>query len=162
MIEASVRSAIAVAFGLAALLPAVSGATEEAHVWSGTSNGSHISLAYGPTDRSKAPVFLLSCFNGMSVAVLDVFGAIQGTRPGQALTIELSAGSSKSLEGEASVDDKTGSMFAEASDIELKPVLEVLKSPGPLTVKTGMTSRTLPDKGRAEAVDKFSQACELA
>jgi hypothetical protein len=130
-------------------------------VWAGTSNGSHISLAYGPPDQSKQPIFLLSCFNGMSVAVLDVFGAIEGTRPGQALTIELSAGSSQSLEGEASVDDKTGSMFAEASDIALKPVLEVLKSPGPLTVKTGLTSRTLSDKGRAEAVDKFSQACEL-
>jgi hypothetical protein len=160
MIGILVRSAIAVAFVLMALPPGTA-ATEDGHVWTGRSNGSHVSLAYGPLDHSKQPVFLLSCFNGMSVAVLDVFGAIEGTRRGQALTIELSAGSSQSLEGEASVDDKTGSMFAEASDIELKPVLEVLRSPGPLTVKTGPTSRTLSDKGRAAAVDKFSQACEL-
>jgi hypothetical protein len=162
MIRTSVRLALVTAFLLAMPAPASLARTEEGNVWTGVSNGSHISLAYGPFDRSKIPIFLLSCFNGMSVAVLDVFGAIEGTRPGQALTIELSAGTSQSLEGEASVDETSGAMFAEASDIELKPVLDVLKSPGPLTVKTGATSRTLSDKGRAEAVDKFSDACELA
>jgi hypothetical protein len=161
MIKSSLPSALAVVLVLAAL-PVASAATgEDGHMWTGKSNGSHVSLAYGPTDQSQQPVFLLSCFNGMNVAVLDVFGAIEGTRPGQALTIELSAGSTKSLEGEASLDDQTGSMFAEASDIDLKPVLDVLKSPGPLTVKTGPTSRTLSDKGRAEAVGKFTEACEL-
>jgi hypothetical protein len=134
----------------------------ESLVWAGKASGAHVALTYGPLDSAKQPVFLLSCFNGMDVAVLEVFGAIEGKRPGQKLTIELSAGSAQSpLDGEASVDEKTGAMFAEASDIALAPVLDVLRSPGPLTIKMGSTSRTLSDAGRAEAVAKFGKDCEI-
>jgi hypothetical protein len=52
-------------------------------------------------------------------------------------------------------------MFAEASDIEIAPLLGVLKAPGPLTVKTGLTTRTLPEVGRADAAAKFSTDCQV-
>ena len=90
------------------------------------------------------------------------FGVIEGTRPGQALTIELSAGSAElPLKGEVSLDDATGTMFAEANELKVKPVLDVLRASGPLTVNLGLTNKSLPDQGRADAVEKFSQACEL-
>ena len=103
------------------------------------------------------PVVPLSAATGNVLA-----GAIEGARPGQKIGIEFSAGGTKaSLEGEATLDDKTGSIFAEASGIEVKPVLAVLKAEGPIAVKTGETSQTLSDVGRAEAVEKFSKDCTL-
>jgi hypothetical protein len=147
---------------LGALAPGSSARTEESNVWTGTTNGSLIALTYGPLDTTQTPLFLLTCFNEMDVAVLEVFGSIEGMRPGQELTIDLSTGTSQSpLKGEASIDEKTGAMFAEASDIKLEPVLDVLKSPGPLVIKTAATTRTLSDAGRADAVETFSKDCQL-
>jgi hypothetical protein len=40
-------------------------------------------------------------------------------------------------------------------------VLDVLSQSGPLTVAIGEASSALSDQGRAEAVDQFSQHCEL-
>jgi hypothetical protein len=98
----------------------------------------------------------------MNVAVLEIFGAIEGTRPGQPLTITLSAANAKlPLKGEVSVYDATSSMFAEASDLKVKPVLEVLRASGPVTVNLGLTDKTLSDQGRADAVEKFDEACKL-
>lgn len=51
--------------------------------------------------------------------------------------------------------------FAEASDIAVKPVLEVLRQAGPLTVTTGKASASLSDNGRAQAVERFTQDCGL-
>jgi hypothetical protein len=147
---------------LGALAPGSSARTEESNVWTGTTNGDLISLTYGPLDASQTPIFLLTCFNEMDVAVLEVFGSIEGMRPGQELTIDLSAGNSNSpLKAEASIDEKTGTMFAESSDIKLEPVLDVLKSPGPLVIKTAATTKTLSDLGRADAVETFSKDCKL-
>jgi hypothetical protein len=53
-------------------------------------------------------------------------------------------------------------MFAEASDIEVKPLLELLKSPGPVTVKMAATSLNMADTGRAEAVERFGKNCKLS
>jgi hypothetical protein len=130
-------------------------------VWTEKSSEGFISLSYGSLD-SEQPILQLSCFNEMEIAVLNIFGGIEGARPGQKLSIELSAGSAKAaLEGEVSLDDKTGATFAEASGIEVKPVLDVLKAEGAITVKTGETSQTLSEVGRAEAVEKFSKDCTL-
>jgi len=51
--------------------------------------------------------------------------------------------------------------FAEASDIEVKPVLEVLRQPGPITVTVGKTSASLSDKGRSQGVERFTKDCAL-
>ena len=161
MTRIPVRLLIAAAF-LFLALPQGAAHAEESLVWSERSDEGRVSLAYGKLDPAKTPLFLLTCFNSMDVAVIEVFGAIEGTHPGQALTIELSAGSAKlPLKGEVSVDDATSSMFAEANEVKVKPVLEVLRASGPLTVNLGLTNKTLSDQGRADAVDKFDQACEL-
>jgi len=135
---------------------------EDSPVWTEKSDEGRVSLAYGPLDQAKTPLFLLTCFNNMNVAVLEIFGAIEGTRPGQPLTITLSAANAKlPLKGEVSVYDATSSMFAEASDLKVKPVLEVLRALGPVTVNLGLTDKTLSDQGRADAVEKFDEACKL-
>ena len=136
--------------------------TEEKLVWTEKASEGFVSLAYGALDPAKSPLFLLSCFNAMSIAVLDVRTEMAEAKPGKALTIELAAGDAKSpVEGEAARDDATGVTFGEASDIAVKPVLDVLRQSGPLTVTIGEASATLSDQGRAEAVDLFSQHCEV-
>ena len=144
-------------------LPLASAArAEESLVWLERASEGFVSLAYGPLDPAKSPLLLLSCFDGMGIAVLDLHIAIDGAKPGEALTIALSAGGAKSqVEGEAALDDANGIIFAEASDIEVKPVLEVLRQAGPVAVTIGQTSATLSDQGRADAVGKFSQDCQI-
>ena len=162
MIRASARRLLAACL-LGALLPLSFAHSEETLVWTSNTNGDLISLTYGSFDTSKAPVLLLTCFNEMDVAVLEIFGTIEGTRPGQKLSIDLAAGGTQSsLEGAVELDDKTGLMFAEASEVKIAPVLSVLKAPGPLTVKTAATTRTLPEVGRAEAAERFSKDCRVS
>jgi hypothetical protein len=133
---------------------------EDTQVWLSKSNGSLVTLAFGPVDPTKAPLFLLSCFNGMDVAVLDIHQDIAGAKPDQKLAIELSAGSATaSLDGETA--DASGEVFGEASDIKVKPVLAVLREKGPVTVKIGGITLTLAEQGRAEAVEQFASACQL-
>ena len=135
---------------------------EETLVWVEKASEGFISLAYGPLDPAKVPLFLLSCFDAMGIAVLDVHTQIDGVKPGEALTIELAAGEAKAkLEGEAALDEANGMIFAEASDIAVKPVLQVLRQAGPTTVAIGNTSATLSDQGRADGVSKFSQDCQI-
>jgi hypothetical protein len=133
---------------------------EETLVWLSKSNGSLVTLAYGPVDPTKAPLFLLSCFNGIDVAVLDIHQDIAGAKTGEKRAIELSAGSvTASLDGETA--DASGEVFGEASDIKVKPVLAVLREKGPVTVKIGEMSAMLAEQGRAEAVEQFAGACQL-
>lgn len=162
MSRASVRPLLAACVLAGALLPFSFARCEETLVWTANTNGDLISLSYGSLDTSKPPVLLLSCFNEMSIGVLEIFGTIEGTRPGQKLSIDLSAGGTQSsVPGAAELDDKTGTMFAEASDVEIAPLLGVLKASGPLTVKLASTTRTLPEVGRAEAAEKFSKDCQI-
>jgi hypothetical protein len=133
---------------------------EDTQVWLSKSNGSLVTLAYGPVDPTKAPLFLLSCFNGMDVAVLDIHQNISGAKAGDKVAIELRAGSATaSLDGETA--DANGEVFGEASDIKVKPVLGVLREKGPVTVKIGETTATLAEQGRADAVEKFAAECTL-
>ena len=153
---------LALACAVGALPLASFARTEDALLWTEHSSDNLTSLAYGPLNPAENPLFMLSCFNGMSIAVLDVHHELAGTKPGEPLTIELSAGAAQSLvKGEAALDEANGVTFAEASDIAVKPVLAVLRAEGPLTVKLGETSATLSDKGRAEAVAQFSKDCLL-
>jgi hypothetical protein len=162
MIRISSRLLIAACFLMGALPPGSVARAEEQLVWTEKASQGFVSLAYGVLDPAKAPLFLLSCFNAMSIAVLDVRTEMAEAKPGEALTIELSAGDAKSpVEGEAARDDATGITFGEASDIAVTPVLDVLRQSGPLTITIGEASAALSDQGRAEAVDQFSQHCEL-
>jgi hypothetical protein len=135
---------------------------EESLVWVEKASEGFISLAYGPLDPAKVPLFLLSCFDAMGIAVLDIHTQIDGVKPGEALTIELAASETKAkLDGEAALDEANGVIFAEASDIAVKPVLEVLRQVGPVTVTAGKSTATLSDQGRADGVEKFSKDCQI-
>ena len=156
------RLFLAVCMAVGALSSAISGRAEESLVWLERASEGFVSLAYGPLDPAKSPLLLLSCFDGMGIAVLDLHIAIDGAKPGEALTIVLSAGGATSqVEGEATLDDANGMIFAEASDIAVKPVLEVLRQTGPVAVTVGQTNATLSDQGRADAVGKFSNDCQI-
>ena len=138
-------------------------ATDADHVWTERTSGDDlVSLAFGPPDLAKNPLFLLSCFNQMDVAVLDVHREVDGGAPGESLTIEVASGGKQApLKGEVAKNEATGTTFGEAAGIEVKPLLEVLQEPGPLTLTMGKTSATLPEQGRAEAVSRFSQGCKV-
>jgi hypothetical protein len=156
------RLLLAVCLAVGASAPVGAARAQETLVWVEKASEGFISLAYGPLDPAKVPLFLLSCFDAMGIAVLDVHTQIDGIKPGEALTIELAAGEAKAkLEGEAALDEANGMIFAEASDIAVKPVLEVLRQAGPATVTIGTASATLSDQGRADGVDKFSRDCQI-
>ncbi len=162
MVQSQVSLFLALTLTTVALPVAGSARTEDELIWTEHSSDNLTSLAYGSLDPATNPLFVLSCFNGMSIAVLDVHHEVTGTKPGEPLTIELSAGAAQSpVKGEAALDEASGVTFAEASDIAVKPVLAVLRVEGPLTVTLGETRATLSDKGRAEAVAQFSKDCQL-
>ena len=124
--------------------------------------GGLATLSYGSLDASKSPEFLLSCFDGLEVAVLDIRGALSGGEPGQALSIELSAGGKKAeIKGEVTREEGADSTFAEASDVDVKPILAVLNEAGPVTVKIGSANASLSDVGRADAIKSFTGECAL-
>jgi hypothetical protein len=93
--------------------------------------------------------------------VLDVHQAVEGSA-GDAITIELSSAKGQApIEGEIAKNRETGTSFAEASDIRVKPILEVLRDEGALTLSIGKSSATLSDAGRAAAVAQFAKDCKL-
>ena len=60
-----------------------------------------------------------------------------------------------------SAPDATDPTYFETYVVGVKPVVAVLHAPGALTVKMGETTMTLPEKGRAEAADKFIKGCKV-
>ena len=153
-------------FLAAALLAgSLSGAVlaKETSVWTGKTNGSFVTLTYGPLDPAKTPLFMLSCFNGMGIAVLNVHADLPDNKPGKPLAIELAGGDlTVPVEAEAARDETSGVTFGEASDIEVKPILDLLRGKSPVTVNVAGTSTELSDHGRAQAVGKFTESCELS
>ncbi len=156
------RLGLPIAATLAILPLASSGRSEQASMWTENNDGGLTTLAYGPLDPAQNPLFVLSCFSGMNIVVLDVHKEIPGAKPGDPLTIELSSAKAQSpVKGEVGQNETTGKTFGEASDINVKPVLEVLRDSGPLTVKMGEASATMSEQGRAELVSKFVENCKL-
>lgn len=145
-----------------AALAALGGlARGESVVWTERTSGDLTTLAYGPLDPNAIPVLLLSCFNEMEIAVLDVHQEVEGS-PGDPITIEISSGQGQApVQGEVAKNRDTGKTFAEASDVKVKPILEVLGGEGPLSVSIGETSVKLSDAGRADAVAQFGKDCKL-
>jgi len=135
---------------------------EETSVWNAKANGSFVTLTFGPISADKAPLFMLSCFNGMGIAVLDVRPELGDTKPGTPLSIDLAAGDQTAkVEGEATRDEESGATFAESSDAKVKPILDVLRVIGPVTLKVGTASTELTDTGRADAINRFTEDCTL-
>jgi hypothetical protein len=138
-------------------------ASEGSLIWTERTDGGSVSLAYGSLDTAQNPLFLLSCFNEMDIVVLNIFSVIEGTRPGQPVTIEISGGSEKAtLKAQSEIDRKSASMFAEAGEVEVEPLLTVLRADGPVTLKMGFTTKTMSDAGREQAVDQFRKDCRVS
>lgn len=147
---------------LAILVLAEVAKSEEAMMWTEKSSGGLTTLAYGPLNPTASPLFVLSCFSGMNIVVLDVHKEIPGAKRGDAITIELSSAKAQApVKAEVELNEATGTNFGEASDIDVKPLLQVMRDPGPLTVRMGDVSATLSDQGRAQAVAKFVDNCRL-
>ena len=133
-----------------------------ADVWSAKTSGSFVTLRYGPLDERERAPFLLSCLNGIGIAVLSVNMDFPERETGEALTFEFSAGDKTApVAGETAAEDGTGFIYGEAGDIAVKPILKVLEQKGPVTMKSGANAVELSDAGRAEAVAEFAKDCSL-
>lgn len=160
------RILVALALTMALLATALPHPTlargEESLLWTTRTSDGLASLSYGTLDPAEIPLFMLSCFDGMNIAVLNLHKELNGTKPGQKITIELSAGPTQSpVQGEAARNGRDGPLFAEASGIAVAPVLDVLRESGPVTVSVGETRETMSDAGRAKAVAQFSKDCRV-
>jgi hypothetical protein len=144
-------------------MTALSAYAEDRSVWTGKANGGLATLSYGSIDLTKSPEFLLSCFNGMGIAVLDIRAAVVPVEPGKALAIQLLAGTQTvEIKADGASDGKEGTLpYAEASDVQVKPILAVLGQPGPVTLKIGDASVSFSDLGRSDAVKTFSEECAI-
>jgi hypothetical protein len=162
MVRRGARPHLAIVALLATLPFASLGWSEETMVWTENSSGGLTTLAYGLLDPAQSPLFLLSCFSSMNIVVLDVHKEIPGAKPGDPLTIELSSTQKQSsVKGEVAKNETTGTTFGEATDINVNPMLEVLRDSGPLTIKMGEANATMTDVGRADAVAQFVKSCTL-
>lgn len=133
-----------------------------ADIWRAKSSGSFVTLRYGPLNERENPVFLLSCLNGVGIAVLSVYLDFPEQETGEAITIEFSAdGQTTPVAGETASEDGTGVIYGEAGDIAVKPILKILNEKGPVSMRSGANGMELSTAGRAEAVAKFSKDCSL-
>jgi hypothetical protein len=156
------RTLLALAFGLATLKLADTGMPDEAMMWTETSSGALTTLTYGPLNPAATPLFVLSCFAGMNIVVLDVHKQVPGAKPGDPIAIEISSSKAQApVKAEVETNEATGTTFGEASDIDVAPVLQVMRDPGPVTIRMGDATATLSDQGRAQAVAKFVESCKL-
>jgi len=159
-IKSNMRFLLAAAL-LAGSLPGASSA-QGTSVWTAKVNGSFVTLTYGSLDPDESPLVMLACFNGMGIAVLNVHADLSETKPGTPLAIEFTSdGLTAAVEGEAGRDEPGDPVFGEATDVAVKPILDVLRSDGPVTVKVGAVSAELSGHGRAQAVEQFTKDCSL-
>jgi len=160
MFRLSARAALA---SMALLtMTALVAQADDRSVWTGKANGGLATLSYGSIDMIKSPAFLLSCFNGMGIAVLDIREAVSGVEPGMPLTVQLSAGTQTvEIKAEAARDGTDKSTYAEASEVQVKPILTVLGEAGPVTLKIGEASASFSDLGRSDALKTFSEQCSI-
>ena len=123
------------------------------------------SLAYGPLDTTKTPPVpaLLLQRHGVSPCSTCIRRS-PAARAREKLTIELSRrrGDRHRSRARAAHDEASGVTFAEASDIEVKPVLAVLRAEGAGHGQDRATNATLPSSGRAEAVESIQQRLSAA
>lgn len=136
---------------------------QDGNVWNAKTSGSFVTLRYGPVDDREKPVFLLSCLNGVNIAVLSIYMDFPERQPGDAITVELSAGDqSTTVAGETAQEDGTGVIYGEAGDIAVKPILEVLNAQGTVSMTSGEIGQYLSEHGRSAAVAEFAKDCKLS
>jgi len=131
-------------------------------IWTATASGSFVTLRYGPIDQREKPLFLLSCLNGVNIAVLSVYTDFPEWEPGDPITVEFGAGGqSTSVAGESAQEDGTGVIYFEAGDIAVRPILKILNEKGAVSMTSGAIGNELAEAGRSEAVETFAKDCKL-
>jgi len=154
--------ALAACLAMAAPLTAGAAEPEPGFAWMANIFEDNASLVYGSTETGEDYLFALLCDNRKKKAELTVYEDIEGAKVGQTVAIEISAGATKLvLKGKTETDQMSGFIFGVAKAIAVKPVLAVLKTPGPAIVKMGKVTANLPDQGRAAAVAQFAKVCKL-
>jgi hypothetical protein len=153
-------SALFAAVLFAAMVPGAF--AQGSNLWQAKTSGSFVTLRYGPLNEREKPLFLLSCLNGVGIAVLSVYTDFPEGEPGEAITVKLSAGGqSTTVAGESAQEDGTGIIYFEAGDIAVKPILKILGEKGTVSMTSGAIGNDLAEAGRAGAVAEFSKDCKL-
>lgn len=135
---------------------------EAVNIWQAKTSGSFVTLRYGPLNDREKPVFLLSCLNGVEIAVLSVYLDFPQEETGEAITVAFSAnGETAQVAGETAREDGTGTIYGDAGDIAVKPILKILNEKGPVSMRSGANGIELSTAGRIEAVAQFSENCSL-
>jgi hypothetical protein len=135
---------------------------QDSSVWTAKLNGDFVTLTYGSLDPDKSPLLMVACFNSMGIAVLNVHADLPEMKLGTPLAIAFSSdGKTAPVDGEAGREEPGDPVYGEATDIALKPILDVLRSDKPVTVTVGEVSAELAVHGRAAAVEQFTKDCSL-
>ncbi|HUU65847.1 MAG TPA: hypothetical protein VMW57_00985 [Methyloceanibacter sp.] len=146
---------------IAGSLPAA-GSAAETSVWTAKVNGDFVTLTYGSLNPDTSPLVMIACFNSMGIAVLNVHADLPDMKLGTPLAIEFTSdGLTAPVEAEAGRDEPGDPIYGEATAIAVKPIVNVLRTDGPVTVKVGAVSAELPIHGRKEAVEQFAKDCSL-
>lgn len=136
---------------------------EEILLWTAREDGGLVSLSYSSFDRGTIPIFNLSYFNGMNIAVLNLHEELSGTEPGQKITIDIAAEAGRTpVQGEAAPQRagqpplRRGERHRHSARAE-----RAEDAWAGYTVSVSDTRVTLPDTGRSEAVAQFSKDCQV-
>jgi hypothetical protein len=135
---------------------------QDSSVWTAKLNGDFVTLTYGSLNPDKSPLLMIACFNSMGIAVLNVHAELPKMKLGTPLSVAFASdGKTAPVDAEAGQDEPEDPIYAEATDIALAPILEVLRSDKPATVTVGEVSAELAVHGRAAAVEQFTKDCSL-
>jgi hypothetical protein len=155
--------ALAACLALAAPLGTIA-ATEDYpdFAWMNGMGDGNALLTFGSPETGEDYLFNVVCGNKDKSTQATLYVDIEGTKVGQKVGIELSAGVKKvSLDGKIATDEMSGFHFAEAKGFKIKPLIALLQEKGPVTAKAGKIVSVLPEKGRASHLSEFAKACKL-
>jgi hypothetical protein len=128
------------------------------YTWRNDDNENGPFLLLGSAEATDDFVFLLSCSDDHETDDMVVYD-LGGGKVGQPVKIELSrGGATASFKGRTTAD-KHGFVFAEAKNIQVRPLISVLGGEGPVKMFTGKTVTWLPDEGRADELAEFVARC---
>jgi hypothetical protein len=102
--------------------------------------------------------FILLCDNAKRRADVSV-AADKRARRGAPLTIRFFAGDGKvAFSGKISTDN---GVYGYARGVPFRPLVRLLGSPGPVTLKINQNAYVLPEQGRAAQLKIFAGSCKL-
>ena len=159
-------SRIVLSFSAAALailmLTGAIGEGTPGYVWMGQVTEGNALFVYGAQDSPEDMLFWIECNAKKKSTEMALYEEIPGAKVRDPITLELAgAAANVALKGKITTDEMSGFHYAVAESFKVKPVLDLFRGKGPVTVKAGKLTSSLPDKGRAEALTKFAKGCTL-